>query len=79
MSISRFSQSRVLVPLLQFPAQRKSIGVHISCIQLRLPRSAAFVYPQSGEFARLAVLRMHRRDTKSQSLEYMGRKEGTIP
>ena len=74
----RFSQSRVLVPLLQFPAQRKASGfTFLRSAPLPEIRCVCYIC-QSGEFARLAVLRMHRRDTKSQSLEYMGREEGTV-
>jgi hypothetical protein len=78
MSISTFSQSRVLVPFIAIPCPaRKHRGSHF-CAQLRLPRSAASVYLQSGEFCKACRLEnVRERDTKSESLEYMGREEGT--
>ena len=74
MSMFEVSQSRVLVPLLQFPAQRKSIGLHISALSSACRDPLRLYICKVASFARLVVLRMCRRDTKSQDLEYMGQR-----
>jgi hypothetical protein len=78
MSTSTSASPGSWFPFIAIPCPAQSMGGFTFLHSAPLAEIRCVGNLQSGELQGLQSREVHRRDTKSQSLEYMGREEGTV-